>query len=281
MRFAATRFCVLLAAAGVLTLPANSETQSGPSAPNFRLQDYTGAWHELYDFAGKKAVVLIVHGNGCPIVRQSYPHVDALFDEYGSKEAVFLYINANNFDTRESVRDEAAEFKVRVPVLLDENQALARILSFDRTAETFVIDPKTWTIVYRGMADDRFDYGLQRPNPRHFWLRDALDALLKGERPAYSVTEAKGCLLDLKPLPADVEFSADVLFILKKRLPDCAGPLQRWTVSPELAREAVRDLLLLQRVSSLSCASTDNAIELNDSEAELLLAWLMENIERN
>lgn len=274
MRLSAKGFGVLVGAAALLTLPARGEAPSAPSVPNFRLLDYAGAWHELYDHADKKAVVLIVHGNGCPIVRQSYPYVAELANVYGPKGAVFLYINADQFDTAESVREEAVEFGLRAPILLDEDQAVARVLNFDRTAEVLLVDPKTWSIVYRGRADDRFDYGLQRPNPRHFWLRDALDALIRGERPDYAATEPKGCLLELRPLPHRVEFSADVLPILKKHLPDCAEAVERWAASPRLAREAVRDVLLLQRVSGLACVSQSRRIQLDDSEKQSLLAWI-------
>ena len=42
---------------------------------------------------------------------------------------------------------------------------------------TFVVDPKTREIIYRGKADDRFDYGLKRPNPQKFWVAEILDGL--------------------------------------------------------------------------------------------------------
>ena len=43
----------------------------GQVVDNFRLLDQNGKSHELYYSSDMKAVVLMVHGNGCPIVRQA------------------------------------------------------------------------------------------------------------------------------------------------------------------------------------------------------------------
>ncbi len=43
----------------------------GERVDNFRLLDQNGASHELYYLSDAKAVVLMVHGNGCPIVRNT------------------------------------------------------------------------------------------------------------------------------------------------------------------------------------------------------------------
>ena len=45
----------------------------GDRVDNFRLLDQNGASHELYYLSDAKAVVIMVHGNGCPIVRNTAP----------------------------------------------------------------------------------------------------------------------------------------------------------------------------------------------------------------
>ena len=45
----------------------------GDRVDNFRLVDAAGKAHELYYLSDMKAVVLMVQGNGCPIVRQAVP----------------------------------------------------------------------------------------------------------------------------------------------------------------------------------------------------------------
>src|SRR5262245_43328546 len=67
----------------------------GEKVDNFRLLDADGKSHELYYLSDMKAVVLMVQGNGCPIVRQAVPALRAVRDEYRSRGVEFLLINSN------------------------------------------------------------------------------------------------------------------------------------------------------------------------------------------
>jgi len=67
----------------VLTLGIAPSAQAlGPGArvDNFRLLDQNGASHELYYLSDAKAVVIMVHGNGCPIVRSALPGLKEIRD---------------------------------------------------------------------------------------------------------------------------------------------------------------------------------------------------------
>ena len=57
----------------------------GERIDNFRLLDQRGASQELYYYSDAKAVVLMVHGNGCPIVRNALPTLKALRDQYRAR----------------------------------------------------------------------------------------------------------------------------------------------------------------------------------------------------
>ena len=246
--------------------------------PNFQLKDTTGEVHELYeDYGDAKAVVLFIQGNGCPIVRQSIPYFEIIKDEYADKGVAFVYINANDFDTPEPIADEAKEFNVSVPILNDENQVVARVLGLERTAEAFVVDPGSWKILYRGMADDRFDYGLQRSNPEKFWLKDVLDAHLSGKRVDIPSTVAKGCLLDLIDLPEIVDYKADVAPILETRLGAKAPSGEAWSeLSPATARQygdALWETLLMNQCAEPLCQNR-KSVDFEKSEARKLMAWL-------
>ena len=52
---------------------------------NFRLLDQTGASHELHYLSDAKAIELMVHGIGCPIVRQSLPALAAARKQFASQ----------------------------------------------------------------------------------------------------------------------------------------------------------------------------------------------------
>ena len=95
----------------------------GDRVDNFRLLDQRGASQELYYLSDAKAVVLMVHGNGCPIVRNALPTLKELRDQYQARGVEFLLINSNLQDDRDAIAKEAAEFGIDFPILVDETAA--------------------------------------------------------------------------------------------------------------------------------------------------------------
>lgn len=169
--------------------------EPGQKVDNFRLTDQRGQTHSLYDLANKKAVVIMVQGNGCPIVRQALPSLAEVRGKYSDQGVEFLLLNSNLQDKRELVAKEATEFKVDFPILVDETQSVGESLGVVRTSEVFVIEPKTWKLAYRGPMDDRLSYERQRPAKYHY-LTDALDALVAGQPVKTPKADGVGCLVN-------------------------------------------------------------------------------------
>ncbi len=186
-------FC--LAGLGVGSVLAVSPDQR---VENFRLLDQAGASHELYYLSDMKAIVLMTHGNGCPIVHKALPELKALRDRYGAQGVAFVLLNSNLQDDRGAVAQEAAEYGIDFPILIDETQLIGESLGVDRTAEVLLIDPKTWKAVYRGPVDDRLSYGAQRPAPNKHYLADALEAMLAGKSVTLARVDAPGCLINFE-----------------------------------------------------------------------------------
>jgi peroxiredoxin len=168
---------------------------AGAHVADFTLADATGASHELYALSGKKAVVIMTMSNGCPIVRLAVPQMRDIRDRYQSQDVEFLLLDPTLQDTSDAVLKEAAEFNFHMTVLMDRTQKVGESWGVDRTAEVFVIDPKTWTLVYHGPIDDRLNYETQRP-VHHAYLADALDALLAGKPVAVASAVSPGCLIN-------------------------------------------------------------------------------------
>jgi hypothetical protein len=165
-------------------------------AENFRLLDQHGATHELHWLSDASAVVIMVHGNGCPIVRNAWPAFQEVRAAYRDRGIEFLMLNSNLQDDQSSILKEAETFRMDVPILVDDTQSVGESLELIRTAEVFVIDPQDWEIVYRGPLDDRLTYEQQKPKATEHYLRDALDALLAGEPIAVPERDALGCLIN-------------------------------------------------------------------------------------
>jgi peroxiredoxin len=181
----------------VLVSIAGSATALAPGArvPDFTLTDESGATHELYALSAKKAVVIMTQSNGCPIVRLAVPAMRDIRDRYPKQDIEFLLLNPTLQDSPKTVAAEAAEFKFGLPVMLDPAQKVAEALGVNRTAEVYVIDPRSWTLVYHGPIDDRLNYETQRP-VRHRYLSDALDEMLAGKPIAVATASSPGCLIN-------------------------------------------------------------------------------------
>jgi peroxiredoxin len=167
----------------------------GGHVPDFTLTDETGVAHELYGLSAKKAVVIMTQSNGCPIVRLAVPALREIRDRYPKQDIEFLLLNPTLQDSANTVAQETAEFKFGLPVMLDPTQKVGEELGVNRTAEIYVIDPKSWTLVYHGPIDDRLNYETQRP-VHHRYLSDALDAMMAGKPIAQASASSPGCLIN-------------------------------------------------------------------------------------
>ena len=164
----------------------------------FALLDHRGARHDLDAYRHAKAVVLMVQGNGCPLVRNAVHDLRAVRDRFEREQIAFLMLNANPQDDAENIRAEVEEWGFDLPVLVDETQAVAKGLELTRTAEVLVLTP-AWRVAYRGPVNDRLTYEHQRPAANKHYLADALQAVIAGERPAVTRVDAPGCLINFAP----------------------------------------------------------------------------------
>ena len=181
----------LLAACAVCLAATVSATPVG----NFALADQSGANHELFDGGDAKVVVLMVQGNGCPVVRNALIDLAAVRERFRGEPVRFLMINSNLQDDEDSIRAEAQEWGIDLPVLVDDTQEVGEALGFTRTAEALVIDTRSRSLAYRGPINDRLVYERQRSEADSHYVIDAVEAVLAGEPPAVRAIPAVGCLI--------------------------------------------------------------------------------------
>ncbi len=167
------------------------------SIPEFELTDQNGKTHTLADYADREFVVLYVQGVGCPIARISLPNYREVRDEFTAKNIEFLMFNSNIQDNPKRIAEEAEEFGINdFPIMKDEGQVLAKALGVERTAEVFIINPKTKEVLFRGPINDQLGYETQRVSASEHYLKDALNAVLAGDPVKMdNVPDSKGCLV--------------------------------------------------------------------------------------
>jgi peroxiredoxin len=217
---------------------------------DFALIDQHGKFHQLSWYGDQKAVVLFVQGNGCPIVRNGVHALKALRDEFESRGVVFFMLNPQIQDNRASIIKEASDFGYDFPILVDESQLVAESLGVDRTAEAFVIDPETLTVLFRGPIDDRLDYESQKPEAKNHYLRDALEATLAGRAVAADSAASPGCIINFasrtEHQKAAPSYSKDIAPILENNCLKCHhdGGIASWPMS---SHEMVKGWSLMMR----------------------------------
>jgi mono/diheme cytochrome c family protein len=189
--------------------------------------------HELYRMSDAKAIVLVSTGVGCPIARSMTPALKALRDKYKAQGVEMMLVDSNLQDGRDAIADEAKEFGIDIPILMDSNQLVGEALGVTRTAEVYVVDPKTWKVVYHGPVNDAADYGVQKAATHNF-ADDALAAFLAGKPVPAATQQSKGCLVDFphrNNKQAALTYVKDVAPILEKKCVACheqggIGPMQ-------------------------------------------------------
>jgi peroxiredoxin/mono/diheme cytochrome c family protein len=262
--------------------------EPGQTVDNFRLLDQQGKSHELYYLSDMKAVVLMVQGNGCPIVRQALPALAEVRAKYQAQGVEFLLLNSNLQDTRDLVAKEATDFKIDFPILLDESQLIGEALGVVRTSEVFVIDPKGWQLKYRGPMDDRLSYERQRPAKNHY-LTDALDAVLADKAVKTPHADGVGCLVnfpeaDRKTSHNQISYSKEIAPLLKDRCVVChqVGGVGPWAMtSYDMVKgfaPMIREVLRTQRMPPWHAdphyGTFENARAITADQRKLLVHWI-------
>ena len=184
------------AALALASTPASAEDDWLRSIPAFELSDQTNTTHSLAQYADNDLIVLYVQGVGCPIARIAVPSYREIRAEFADKRVEFLMFNSNIQDNIPRIAKEVDEFGIDFTVLKDEGQGLAKALGVERTAEVFVVDPKTQEVFYRGPINDKLGYETQKNEVGAHYLRDALDTVLAGGTVDMNeVPDSKGCLV--------------------------------------------------------------------------------------
>ena len=286
------------AAAPAANNAADAASASAAAVPglqrvdNFMLVDAQNLEaHELYRMGDAKAIVLVSTGVGCPIARAMTPALKALRDKFAAQGVEMMLVDSNLQDGRQAIVDEAKEFGIDIPILMDSNQIIGESLGFTRTAEVFVINPKTWQVVYRGPVDDRADYGIQK-NASQPFAENAISAFLGGKVVPAATQMSKGCLIDFpardKKVP--ITYVKNVAPILEKHCVECheqggIGPMaftsyQMVKGFAPMIREVVRTSRMPPYNADPHVGKFSDDKHLSQAEIQTLVHWVEQGAPR-
>lgn len=281
----------ILLAMGAFTATLSWGISVNDRVDNFRLLDHNGDSHELYYHGNADAIVFMVQGNGCPIVRNAMPRFKELRDAYAGQNVEFFMLNSNLQDNRENINAEVAKYGYDIPVLVDETQLIGESLGLVRTGEVFVVDPDTWTVAYHGAIDDRLTYENQKKEAKNHYLKNAIDNMIAGEPVAVASTDGIGCLINFpeqqalaKAKHAEISYSEDVAPILLENCVSChrEGGLGPFAMSDyNMVRGfslMIREVLRTKRMPPWHADPTighwSNDRSLTNEEIKTLVHWI-------
>ena len=151
-----------------------------------------------------------------------------------------------------------------------------------------VLDPETWTIVYRGPISDRIGYESQKPEATKNYLRDALDCQLAGELPIKQYRKGKGCLIKFKHKNkasfASISYEQEVAPILIDKCAKChvEGGIAPWAMKDyetvfgwsHMMREVLRVKRMPPWQADPEYGHFNNDLSLTNKELQTLVHWI-------
>jgi peroxiredoxin len=170
----------------------------GASAVDFELKGVDGNIHSLKSLSDKKALVVVFSCNHCPYVQAYEDRMVQLQKDYAAKGATLVAINSNDDigypeDSYPNMIKRAKERGFNFPYLRDETQEIARKYGAICTPHVFAFDQQR-RLQYKGRIDDNRNPESVKTKD----LRNALDAILTGRKPAVQETRPFGCSVKWK-----------------------------------------------------------------------------------
>jgi peroxiredoxin len=173
----------------------NKVLKLGDTAPAWKdLPGTDGKKHSLGDHSSKELLVVCFTCNSCACSEEYEDRIIAFAKKYQDRVG-FVAINVNTIpeDRLDAMKKKADKKKFPFDYLYDETQKIARDYGATYTPEFFVLT-KDRKIAYMGAMDDKTNLA----DVKERYLESAVDAMLKGEKPAKSETIARGCLIRWK-----------------------------------------------------------------------------------
>jgi peroxiredoxin len=175
-----------------------AEAVVGKLAPDFTAKDINGKTHKLADYKGK-IVVLEEYNLDCPFCENHFKSgaMQELQASAASKGVVWLLVNsvnskAPNYRNPAAAKKEWAAEKIKAAAWLDDGSgAIGKAYGLRTTPHMVVID-KDGKVAYNGAIDDNPSTD-EDPRKARNYVREAIDKLVAGQKPAVTTTKPYGC----------------------------------------------------------------------------------------
>lgn len=182
----------------------NAQTgyQVGDLASDFNLKNVDGKNVSLANYKNAKGYIVVFTCNTCPVSKAYESRVEALNKMYAAKGYPVVAVNTNDpvtspGDTYAKMQERAKEKSFSFAYLEDPDHVFTKKYGAQRTPHVFLLQKtaKGNEVAYIGAIDnDQQEANPQRDN----YVQNAVNQLLKGEKPSVASTKAIGCTIKWK-----------------------------------------------------------------------------------
>jgi hypothetical protein len=163
--------------------------------PEYKMKDVSGKDVSLGEIKTDKGLLVIFSCNTCPYVKLSEGRIKEYSDFCLANGIGCILVNSNEAqrtedDSFEKMSAYYSAQKLKCPYTVDAKSALANAFGATRTPQCFLFNDKT--LVYKGAIDDNVK---DAASVKAWYLKDALNAVVKGTTPAMQETKSIGCTI--------------------------------------------------------------------------------------
>ncbi|MFP4024494.1 MAG: thioredoxin family protein [Thiohalospira sp.] len=172
----------------------------GDKAENFKLKNVDGEHISLFNYVpAEKGAIVIFTCNHCPYAVAYEDRIIELDEKFRPKGYPVIAVNPNDpelvpEDSFEKMKVRAEEKNFPFPYLFDETQEVYKMYGAKRTPHVYLLNKENGNFIvsYIGTIDDNYKDATAVEKK---YLKDAVKALLNGEKPDPDFTKAIGCTI--------------------------------------------------------------------------------------
>nr|WP_299034617.1 thioredoxin family protein [uncultured Tenacibaculum sp.] len=195
--FKITFLLLVVATISAFTINPSKGYKVGDEATDFSLKNIDDTMVSLADYSEAKGFIVVFTCNMCPYSVANEDRIIALDKKYKKKGFPVIAINPNDpevskGDSFEAMKVRAKEKGFTFPYLFDEGQEVYPKYGATKTPHVYILNKKKGKLIveYIGAIDDS---SRNENNVKERFVENAVDALLKGEKPTKTDTRAIGC----------------------------------------------------------------------------------------
>lgn len=169
---------------------------SKDSILNISVENFEKEKIDMKSIENNTASVFYFLAPECPLSQNYTKAINEINTEFKDKNVAFYGVFSGTVYTDEEVSNFIEEYSLKIIFLKDVDYKLSSAFNATITPEAFVLNSQG-DILYSGKIDNWIEsLGVKRQIVTEFFLKDAIQQYLDGERILVSKTEPVGCMLE-------------------------------------------------------------------------------------